>query len=70
MKPTSNTKKRREPLQSTPAERFQQTVELSKAACGNDGPMDKTVFRKITIEEKNADHFAFHREFYQRERSK
>jgi hypothetical protein len=32
--------------------------------------MDRTVFRWTTMEEKNAEHFAFHREFYERESSK
>jgi hypothetical protein len=76
MKPNGNAGKKRKTSQSDSVERFQQTVELSKAAYQNhasvdvDAPMDKTVFRRITMEEKNAQHFAFHREFYERERSK
>ncbi|MBS1820923.1 MAG: hypothetical protein JST61_02930 [Acidobacteria bacterium] len=74
-KTPANFDRHKEPSRGELAEHFRKTVELSKAAYRNDptvdlnAPMNKTI-RRITWEEKNAEHFAFHREFYERERSK
>ncbi|MBS1799852.1 MAG: hypothetical protein JSS95_08510 [Acidobacteria bacterium] len=70
-KTPANSGKPKEPSRGELAERFRKMLELSMAAYQNDPAVDLDApIRRITWEEKNAEHFAFHREFYEKERSK